>query len=115
MAKKFENPTLNGKTKTNAIHPVAFINQPVAAPHQSFLPIGSEVPLVKKSSFPPGEAKGRLRELTPFNIPICSRRGRTAKSPYHLQIGYSCNRRGNKTGSIDKTIKMFYSILSEFV
>ena len=57
MAKKFENPTLNGKTKTNAIHPVAFINQPLAAPHQSFLPIGSEVPLVKKSSFPPGEAK----------------------------------------------------------
>ena len=92
MAKKFENPTLNGKTKTNAIHPVAFINQPLAAPHQSFLPIGSEVPLVKKSSFPPGEAKGRLRELIPFNVPICSRRGRAAKRLYHLQIVYSCNR-----------------------
>ena len=44
----------------------------IAAPHQSFLPIGSEVPLVKKSSFPPGEAKGRLRKLAPFNVPICS-------------------------------------------
>ena len=41
-------------------HPAAFINQPVAAPHQPFLPIGSEVPLVKKSSFPPGEAKKRI-------------------------------------------------------
>ena len=29
----------------------------IAAPHQSFLPIGSEVPIAKKSSFPPGEAK----------------------------------------------------------
>ena len=27
----------------------------------------------------------------------------------------SCNHRDNKTGSIDKTIKMFYSIPSEFV
>ena len=47
----------------------------IATPHQSFLPIGSEVPLVKKSSFPPGEAKGRLRELIPFNVPICSGNG----------------------------------------
>ena len=60
------------KTWTNAIHIVAFVNQPVAAPHQSFLPIGSEVPIDKKSSFPPGEAKGRLRKLAPFNVPICS-------------------------------------------
>ena len=29
-----------------------------AIPHQSFLSIGSEVPIAKKSSFPPGEAKG---------------------------------------------------------
>ena len=29
-----------------------------AVPHQSFLAIGSEVPIAKKSSFPPGEAKG---------------------------------------------------------
>ena len=28
-------------------------------PLQSFLPIGSEVPIDKKSSFPPGEAKKR--------------------------------------------------------
>ena len=60
------------KTETNTIHPAAFMNQPVATPHQAFLPIGSEVPLVKKSSFPPGEAKGRLRKLAPFNVPICS-------------------------------------------
>ena len=31
-----------------------------AVPHQSFLAIGSEVPIAKKSSFPPGEAKGGL-------------------------------------------------------
>ena len=48
------------KTETNAIYPAAFMNKPVAAPHQAFLPIGSEVPLVKKSSFPPGEAKGEV-------------------------------------------------------
>ena len=29
-----------------------------AVPHQSFLAIGSEVPIDKKSSFPPGEDKG---------------------------------------------------------
>ena len=32
-----------------------------AIPHQSFLSIGSEVPIAKKSSFPPGEAKGIVR------------------------------------------------------
>ena len=69
------------KTETNAIYPAAFINKPVAAPHQAFLPIGSEVPLVKKSSFPPGEAKRRLRELAPFNVPICSGNGRSLRVP----------------------------------
>ena len=69
------------KTWTNAIHIVAFVNQPVAAPHQSFLPIGSEAPLVKKSSFPPGEAKGRLRELIPFNVPIHSGNGGWLRIP----------------------------------
>ena len=34
-----------------------------AIPHQSFLSIGSEVPIAKKSSFPPGEAKGGLYEF----------------------------------------------------
>ena len=45
------------KTRTYATHPAAFIDQPVATPHQSFLSTGSEVPFDKKSSFPPGEAK----------------------------------------------------------
>ena len=31
-----------------------------AIPHQSFLTIGSEEPIAKKSSFPPGEAKGAV-------------------------------------------------------
>ena len=39
------------------------------------------MPLVKKSSFPPGEAKGRLRELIPFNVPIHSRNGGLLKIP----------------------------------
>ena len=30
-----------------------------AIPHQSFLSIGSEVPIAKKSSFPSGEAEGK--------------------------------------------------------
>ena len=41
------------------------MNQPVAAPHQDFLPIGSEVPLGKKASFPPGEAKSGSQKLVP--------------------------------------------------
>ena len=60
------------ETETNTIHPAAFIYQPVAAPHQAFLSTGSEVPFDKKSSFPPGEAKGQLRELVPFNVLLCS-------------------------------------------
>ena len=39
----------------------------VAAPHQSFLAIGSEAPIAKKSSFPSGEAKNCNRTLSPFN------------------------------------------------
>ena len=42
---------------TYIAHPAAFLDQPFAAPHQSFLSTGSEVPFDKKSSFPPGEAK----------------------------------------------------------
>ena len=50
------------------------------------------ISLATLSSFPPGEAKRRLRKLIPFNVPICSRRERAAKRLYHLQIVYSCNR-----------------------
>ena len=57
MAKSFRFTRWVEKTRTYAFYLVAFIYQPVAAPHQAFLPIGSEVPLVKKSIFPPGEAK----------------------------------------------------------
>ena len=49
------------KTETYAIHPTAFIDQPVATPC-----------LAKLSSFPPGEAKGQLQELVPFNVLLCS-------------------------------------------
>ena len=75
------------ETETYSIHRSAFIYQPVAAPHQSFLPIGSEVPLAKKSSFPPGEAKGRLRELVPFNVLHCSIRKWAASPLAGRQVG----------------------------
>ena len=91
------------KPETNAIHPVAFINQPVAAPHQAFLPIGSEVPLVKKSSFPPGEAKGEVAGAGTIQFTYLFREQRGAKSPYHLQIGYSCNRPDDATGDCTNT------------
>ena len=42
----------------------------IATPHQS---AGSEVP---SDSFPPGEAKNRNRELSPFTAPLSSMRGR---------------------------------------
>ena len=64
----------------------------IATPHQSRQNIGSEMPIFHRDSFPPGEAKRRLRKLIPFNVPICSRRERAAKRLYHLQIVYSCNR-----------------------
>ena len=75
-------------------HPAAFIDQPVATPHQSRQNIGSEMPIFHRDSFPPGEAKGRLRELIPFNVPICSgnggeprrlrRSGRQVGDPYKV-------------------------------
>ena len=49
-----------------------------ATPHQSFLSIGSEVPIAKKSSFPPGEAKGeetlRFYCSSKYSIPLAGRR-----------------------------------------
>ena len=54
MAKSFRFPRQVEKTRTYATHPTAFPNQPVAAPHQSFLPIGSEVPIEQKIQLPPG-------------------------------------------------------------
>ena len=46
------------KTETNAIYPAAFMNKPVAAPHQSRQNTGSEMPIFHRDSFPPGGAKG---------------------------------------------------------
>ena len=67
----------------------------IATPHQSRQNIGSEMPIFHRDSFPPGEAKGRLRELIPFNVPICSgnggeprrlrRSGRQVGDPYKLR------------------------------
>ena len=72
-----------------------------AIPHQSFLTIGSEVPIAKKSSFPPGEAKGAGTDS-----PWCTPNGilRTAADPsgaiappqlcikqlYAVKDGYTC-------------------------
>ena len=39
------------KTETNAIYPAAFMNKPVAAPHQSRQNIGSEMPIFHRDSF----------------------------------------------------------------
>ena len=75
------------ETETYTIHPAAFIDQPVATPHQSFLSTGSEVPFDKKSSFPPGEAKGQLRELVPFNVLHCSIRKWAASPLAGRQVG----------------------------
>ena len=47
----------------------------LAAPHQSFLSTGSEAPVNKKSSFPPGEAKG--------NKPFAFHNQRTTLSRKH--------------------------------
>ena len=40
---------------------------------------------VKPGSFPPGEAKGQLRELVPFNVLLyCGNCGRLRASPTHM-------------------------------
>ena len=75
------------ETETDTIHRTAFIYQAVAAPHQAFLPIGSEVPLVKKSSFPPGEAKNSedfgVHHSTSRSVAWAS--GRKVGDPYRTQ------------------------------
>ena len=62
MAKSFRFPRWVEKTRTYSIHPVAFIDQPVATPHQPRY----------AQQLPPGEAKGQLQELVPFNVLLCS-------------------------------------------
>ena len=41
----------------------------IVTPHQSRQNIGSEMPIFHRDSFPPGEAKGQLRELVSFIQP----------------------------------------------
>ena len=55
-----------------------------AIPHQSFLTIGSEVPIAKKSSFPPGEAKGILRIRPTLNKTISAYRKTPQSGPLGL-------------------------------
>ena len=70
-----------------------------AVPHQSFLAIGSEVPIAKKSSFPPGEAKGVVRIRLRFCKTItayCNPSAAAAaaqlciKQLYAVKDGYTC-------------------------
>ncbi len=98
MAKSFRFPRWVEKTRTYSIHPVAFIDQPFAAPHQSFLSIGSEVPIAKKSSFPSGEAEGKKPYA--FTIhPTAQFRGLRADSirPYSL---------GGEAAAIQRTAQL---------
>ncbi len=53
----------------------------IATPHQS---AGSEVP---SDSFPPGEAKGRLRELVLFNVLLNSGGWRVRSTGCLLEFG----------------------------
>ena len=76
------------KTETNAIHPATFMNQPVAAPHQAFLPIGSEVPSSLAAS-PRGKPRcscGSWFHSTLCSVPSANgrlrRSGRQVGDPY---------------------------------
>ena len=81
------------ETETYFTHLTAFIYQPVATPHQSFLAIGSEVPIVKKSSFPSGEAKNSktFRYYQPVKCSVSwvlggfAAAGRQVGDPYRLR------------------------------
>ena len=57
----------------------------IATPHQSFLSIGSEVPIDKKSSFPPGEAKNSkdVGEYHSTSRSVASVSGRQVGNPYN--------------------------------
>ena len=57
-----------------------------AVPHQSFLSIGSEVPIAKKSSFPPGEAKEALRIRPRFHKTITAYR---TPQPLRRQLSFA--------------------------
>ena len=61
---------------------------------------------VKSGSFPPGEAKGEVTEAGSIQCTYLFRERRVVKSPYHLQIVSSRNRRA----IIAKTI-VIHSIL----
>ena len=66
--KKFENSKLNGKTGTNAIHIVAFVNQPLATPHQSQRKHRFRSAAVLLRQLPPGGSQElRNHEILPFN------------------------------------------------
>ena len=50
------------------LHSLTNLSPPLISHNEN---IGSEVPLFCCDSFPPGEAKGQLRELVPFNVLLC--------------------------------------------
>ena len=60
MAKSFRFPRWVGKTRTYSIHPVAFIDQPVATPHQPRY----------AQQLPPGEAKAAAPPGSPSWRPL---------------------------------------------
>ena len=67
-----------------------------AIPHQSFLSIGSEVPIAKKSSFPPGEAKGIVRIRPGFYKAV----GAYCETPQSARSGCQLPFQGRFLGSV---------------
>ena len=74
-----------------------------AIPHQSFLSIGSEVPIVKKSSFPPGEAKGIVRICPGFHKAMGTYRKPLSPAPWACQLPFQ-GRFGSPFGTIRRPL-----------
>ena len=76
------------ETKANATHPAAFLNQPVATPHQPGLP----VPKCRQSrQLPPGGSQGEFAEAGTIQCTHLFQKQWLARHPYHIQNVCSCN------------------------
>ena len=97
------------KTETNAIYPAAFMNQPVAAPHQSQRKHRFRSAAVLLRQLPPGGSQEEVAGACAIQCTPLFREWQVAKSPYHLQIAYSCNRHNRQRFPIDKILVPSYN------
>ena len=111
--KKFEDSTLNGKNRSK-YHSSSCICEPTCRrPSSVFFANRFRSAACQKIQLPPGGSQAEVAGAGTIHCTHLFRERWGAKSPYHLQIVYSCNRPAGSKRSLDDPEGLCYNMSTE--